>query len=286
MKNNNPPTNPEEINFFKQVDLPFEKSKDEVWDLLAKKIQTPPHKIEKVISMAWYKVAAAAILFLFLGAGIFARFYTTTIATNNAEQLTHQLPDGSSIQLNAASSISYPPYWWAINRVVNFEGEAFFKVAKGSNFTVHSSKGTTQVLGTSFNISTRNNRYQVFCVTGKVRVSNNTTQEAVLLNPNMYAAINEQAAIAINPTKPAEESLAWTKHQFNFVAQPLTEVLKEIERQYDINIDLAVKDAHSLLYTAYFDKPTNPSQTLNLVCQSFNFKLVEQNISTFRIVQK
>jgi len=59
------------------------------------------------------------------------RFYTQTITVPKGHHLVAQLPDGSTVDLNADTKLSYHPYWWRFARTVNFEGEGFFKVKKG-----------------------------------------------------------------------------------------------------------------------------------------------------------
>ena len=81
------------------------------------------------------------------------------------------LPDNSIVTLRGGSELSYAPYWWFADRSLQFEGEAFFDVEKGSSFTVQSDNGVTQVLGTSFSIYANDENYEVFCKTGKVKSS-------------------------------------------------------------------------------------------------------------------
>ncbi len=271
--------------FLKQVEIPFQKSKEVVWaDLSAKLADTPTTKQPaKVIAMSFGKIAAAATVALLLGLGLFSKLHTNTIICERGKQLEHKLPDGSSVELNAESSLTYHPYWWTIKREINFEGEGFFEVEKGSNFTVISNKGTTQVLGTSFNISTRNNNYAVFCKTGKVRVSSNDSDEKTILTPDMLAEIKDN--IKVTTSKDAKAILSWKDDRFHFEAKPLPQVFEEIERQYDITIQQQLSNS-AVSYTGYFNKPDKADIALNLICQSFGFTFVKLDEHTFRISQK
>ena len=183
--------NPEHIDFFKKIEVPFTKSKEDIWDTLSEKLEKDDfvQPKGKLISMAWYKVAAAVVIIL-LGSTSFMRIYTTTVFSEKGNHINHTLPDGSLVEINAASQISYHPYWWNIDRAVNLEGEAFFEVKKGSKFNVNSTYGNTEVLGTSFNIYARNHKYKVFCKTGKVSVSNNTSTVKLVITPREMAILD------------------------------------------------------------------------------------------------
>ena len=75
------------------------------------------------------------------------------------------------------------------SRKVSLEGEAFFEVNPGKKFEVVSKFGKTIVLGTSFNIYSRNSSYQVTCMTGKVKVIENTGRNEVSSAPRANSSI-------------------------------------------------------------------------------------------------
>ncbi len=73
------------------------------------------------------------------------------------------LPDASKITLQKNTRVGYKKYSWPFNREVTLEGEAFFEVAKGETFTVTTSNGSVKVLGTSFNVNTKNDLLLISC---------------------------------------------------------------------------------------------------------------------------
>ena len=91
-----------------------------------------------------------------------------TLASNTASV---ELPDKSSVKLNAESSLNYKKRNWKKNREVNLVGEAYFKVAKGSQFDVVTWSGKVSVLGTQFNVKQRVNYFEVTCYEGLVSVT-------------------------------------------------------------------------------------------------------------------
>ncbi len=282
MENNNKHTNPE--NIFKKIDIPFKDSKEEIWDILSDKISDKPQIIPKtkVISMTWLKVAAASIAIL-IGSTIFLKSHTKTINCEKGERISHVLPDGSTVEMNAASTMSYNPYWWNFKRELSLEGEAFFKVEKGQKFKVISNNGITEVLGTSFNIYSRKDNYKVFCETGKVKVSSTQNNVELIITPGEMAILDNKLGKieSIN----TEKVIDWKNNKFNFSSEPLTNVIEEIERQYNINIELELKNPSEYIYSGYFPKSTHADSTLDLICQSLNLKFVKQGKSEYKVLQ-
>jgi transmembrane sensor len=283
-KNISDQENPEYIDFFKKVEVPFTKSKEEVWDTLSEKIGKDDfvQPKGKLISMVWYKVAAAVVIIL-VGSTSFMKLYTTTIFSEKGNHANHILPDGSSVELNAVSSISYHPYWWKITREVSLEGEAFFEVEKGSNFSVTSKLGKTEVLGTSFNIFARNHEYKVFCETGKVRVSNNSSTVELVIVPGQMAILDQNNNTGKIEKKLLDNITSWRLNEFYFKAIPLTEVINEIEIQYNVSITLDVDDSDSLTYSGRFTKKGTADVTLALICQSFNLNFTSKGKNNYNI---
>jgi len=168
------------------------------------------------------------------------------------EQKEILLPEESIVSLNAGSSISFREKSFEADRVLHLDGEAFFKVNPGSTFSVKTENGTITVLGTSFNVLSRDGRFEVRCYTGKVKVET-TANDHLIITPG-------EQAIKSEDVKPLQrdsfilirESPEWTAGRFNFENQPLTEVVAELERQYAIKVrlDPALEE---LKYTGLFE---------------------------------
>ena len=138
----------------------------EAWEAL----QTQIHpENPKVISIgkrpAW--IAAAASLLLLVSVWWFWTGQDTQIVNPAGAHLTYTFPDNSQVKLNADSRITFSPDSWNKSRLVNLQGEAFFEVQKGSTFTVETDHGKVTVLGTSFNIYSRNDQFRSGLCHGK-----------------------------------------------------------------------------------------------------------------------
>jgi len=251
------------LNSLPEIELPYSKSKDEVWAEMISEIEKTQTSVKKTRSL-WVMYSIAASLVLVIASAAFMRFYTETQYCPKGEHLSVLLPDESRVELNANSSLSYHPYWWQFSREVKFEGEAFFNISKGNRFDIISRYGSTQILGTSFNIYTRKNTYKVTCFTGKVKVLSNFTQDEVVLYPKDYASINRNGQIELEKGINIKEKTMWRDHIFFFTGTPIQQVFEEIELQYDIRI--IRKDLSKISYTGNFKKGDSVDEILNWVC--------------------
>lgn len=274
------PFDKQQKDFFDKVEIPFKKSAKDAWEEISIKIEEPASP--KTVKMSTEKIvlAIAASLILMLSIGSVLRFYSKTIRVEASEQLSYILPDGSEVQLNAQSVLHYNPLWWRISRNLSLDGEAFFQIKKGSTFTVLSKNGRTEVLGTSFNIYSRPDLYEVMCVTGKVKVSSKLKEE-VILTPDYQASIKKDGIISVSKNSQPEQKVSWKNGMFNFTAVPLIKVIQEIERQYDVEINLIASP--NLMYTGFFSKDYSVEDVLNLVCKPFNLKYSKEGKRIYRI---
>ncbi|HCY39930.1 MAG TPA: iron dicitrate transport regulator FecR [Prolixibacteraceae bacterium] len=269
--------------FFSGGKFHWEKSEADIWASMEDQIVDQPKGLLMSINFGLAKWVVAASIVILFSIGSFLRFYTTTIENPAGQHLEAMLPDQSKVNLNAQSSISYNPYWWKISRKVTLEGEAFFEVQKGKKFTVVSEKGTTQVMGTSFNIFAREEIYKVTCITGTVKVRSLLGYEAII-KPNSKAEINGQGGIDVLTNIETFPEISWKKNIFLFTASPIYAVFTEIERQYGVKIDTKINDES--LYTGNFNKDQNVEDILEYVCPALGLKYVRKSVGEYLIIQK
>lgn len=287
MKNEDQHTNKQQANFddafFSRVEISYNSDKQDVWAKLEGKLDEKPKgkKVHFLISGKF--IAAAATVIILLSSSLFFRFYSNTISTNAGQQKTVTLPDNSIVELNAESTLKYHPFWWNFNRSIEFSGEGFFEIAEGEKLEVVSSNGTTEVLGTSFNIFTRKNDYKVTCFTGKVKVTSTTYQE-VILTPDYHAEIDASGNIVVNKIEKATDKPDWRNDMFSFSSVPLIEVFEELERQY--NVEINFEQPISKVYTGYFPKSPEIEIPLSIICKPFGLTFVKQSDRKYLIIQK
>ncbi len=266
---------------FSVMEIPWEKSKNQVWEELSAKIDSMPKTRQRTVFPQFYSLSAAAVIVVLVAITLFLRFHSTTITSPANETITAQLPDGSTVGLNAGSSLTFRPYWWQFAREVDFEGEGFFEVQKGNKFEVSSKMAKTIVLGTSFNIVSRNGKYQVLCVTGRVKVVSNNDGE-VVLNPDEQAIVGLDGAIKKQPG-PQNEKTDKNNNEYLFTGTPLGQVVEEISRHYGVMVNIKIEK--ELFYTGNFtnEKPIN--DVLELVCKPFGLSFTKQADGSYLIFQ-
>ena len=216
-----------------RLKVPENVTKEQAWKKFSDRIAEAPTQETKVVKLnRWIPLSIAASIALVVVA--FFAFRNTTVTTQIAETKVQVLPDGSEVTLNADSKISFNKLGWSGDRKISLEGEAFFKVIKGSSFTVETTKGTVTVLGTSFNVNTRVSNFDVSCYTGKVSVVSNGKE--VVITKGLFTKLDGNALTAAAAFD--DNKATWRDGVFYFENEPLNNVIEELERQFGIEIIL------------------------------------------------
>lgn len=202
-----------------------------------------------VRKLTWLKpfLRIASVLVIGLALSYFFLFDgDVEINTLAGEKTTIELPDASTVVVNALSELSYSKSKWSDKREVELHGEAYFKVAKGAKFDVVTSEGTVSVVGTQFNVKQRGSYFEVECFEGIVKVTSpNATEQ--LTAGNRFRFSNGTASLG----KTTYQNPQWTKNVSSFERVPFSEVVAELERQYDITVQME-NISDELLFTGGF----------------------------------
>jgi ferric-dicitrate binding protein FerR (iron transport regulator) len=151
-----------------------------------------------------------------------------------------RLPDGSMCWLNQGGRLRYAPDFEGARAVV-LEGEGYFDV-------IHDPKrpfkvalqhgGTVEVLGTQFDVRQNEKETVVIVRSGKVRFVPAGQTEGPVLQANQKAVFDRNASrINISQLNSLNE-LSWQAGGLEFVNTPLNQVIKDIERYYQVQIDM------------------------------------------------
>lgn len=222
----------------------------------------------------------AAVLIVLLSTSLFILTYNgtdqdmTSITSSVAKEDFLKLPDDSQVRLNAMSNIAFNQDNWEDERIVALKGEAYFDVEEGKTFTVETPHGRVQVLGTTFNVASRNSRFSVTCYTGKVKV--NFSDREVVLEPGQSIDNTKQKIRLVNTAKPN-----WMMNRSSFESAPLAEVIADIETQKAIDIRLKLSD--SINFTGAYNHDMEAEDIVDLVCRSLDLNYKKLNSSTFEI---
>jgi len=267
---------------FSGAKIEWGRTKESIFSEKFESILTKPEV--KVISFRQrvIQLSVAASMIILVGLGTIALMYSKTVYSPAGSHLTAQLPDNSTVELNAESTLSFHPYRWYFQRNVELKGEGFFSVQKGKKFTVKSELGETSVLGTTFNIFSRNDTYRVFCKTGKVNVKANSG-ESVILNPNQIAIVESGKISKEENVISSEHILSWRDNMFLFNSAPIAEVLREIERQYGISI--ATEKSLSGTISLSIQKNPDVEKILSMVCKPLGYNFIKKSEKSYLITR-
>ena len=273
-KKNDPNGLPDQI--FSNGNIPWEKSKEEVWNNLEELITKEDRIPVRIRHLHPNRqlLALAASLVLLLSVSGFMRFYSVKTFCPLGVHTSLHLPDGSTVELNAETHLAYHPYWWFISREVKLEGEAYFNVEKGKKFKVISSHASTEVLGTTFNVFARDMDYIVTCHTGSVRLSESITGTDVVLSPNERGYMEPSGGFSVTQLENALTSPGWTANMIMFSSAPLRLVFEEIERQFGIVI--VTPEVMQQVYSGNFSLDQPVENILSLLCLPFDLEYERQ----------
>ena len=160
------------------------------------------------------------------------------VSAESGERAKVQLPDGTQVNINSASQISYPQNFGSKERVIELDGEAYFEVTpdKERPFIVKAAGLEITVLGTSFDISAYKDDPDVSVVllTGKVDVT--STQGHCVMQPDEKLVYNKQTGLMTVGKVYSKEYVEWTNGNLRFENESLENIVKILSRVYDVKI--------------------------------------------------
>ncbi|MBS7564713.1 FecR domain-containing protein [Mucilaginibacter sp. Bleaf8] len=162
-----------------------------------------------------------------------------TIATPRGGQYQLTLADGTSVWLNAASSLKFPTTFSGRERMVELTGEAYFEVAKNRNmpFRVLANGVNVKVLGTHFNVMAYpdENAVQTTLLEGSVRLQKDSAE--VMLTPGEQGQIRPGArAFKVREVK-VNDVISWKNGLFTFDNENIKTIMRNVSRWYDVDIE-------------------------------------------------
>jgi transmembrane sensor len=206
------------------------------------------------------------------------------IETPRAGQYQVNLPDGTRVWLNAASSLRYPSRFSGTNRTVELTGEGYFEVAKNKQhpFVVKTDQQEVQVLGTHFNINsyTDERSTNTTLVEGSVRVTASNGENR-LLKPGEQSQLNgKEMEVAQVDT---ETVLSWKNGDFVFKGDDFKSIMRKISRWYDVEV-VYEGDFADLKFGGYISRTKNISAVLSIMESTgkVHFHVKEKRITVSR----
>ncbi len=228
-----------------------------------------------------------------------------TIETPKGGQYQINLPDGSKVWLNAASSLRFPASFTGNERKVELSGEAYFEIAhvtlpSGGNrtgakkssgteampFKVISGNQTVEVLGTHFNINAYSDEPSIrtTLIEGSVRVllpspsgEGLDMNFSKLLKPGQQSKVNETINVFNVDT---EEAVAWKNGYFMFNNENIQSIMRKVSRWYNIDIEYRGNISQKALWGS-LSRFKNVSELIDMLelTGSVHFKIVPGDAS-------
>jgi len=195
------------------------------------------------------------------------------IFTAYKQQIEFVFSDGSKVRLNSGSSIKFLDIFSDTLREVYLSGEAFFEVTPAHRpFVVITDNAETKVLGTQFNVWSRGTQTRVIVKSGKVQFSSlsNQNQTVELVKDQMSWIVNCSSP-EIPQQVDAEYLLGWLDGRFVFEKAPLKELIAELQRSYDVTIELEDIELENHTITANFDNSSLETM-LESICLTLGIK--------------
>lgn len=248
--------------------------KQPLWERIEK--QTVEKGKVRRLNTTWLKVAAAVLVTVCAG------LLYSKIAPHKNEQIVYQvitaakgsmkqvmLPDSSTVQLNAGTSLKFPVSFSESKREVTLiSGEAFFDVKHDVKrpFMVHTAKVTTQVLGTSFNIKFYKELpdLQVYVNSGKVEV-HDQHHTLGFYTPRQQLTYNKQQESFTREELTADHSLSWMHDELILDNASFKEITVYLQNRYSVNFKYNEKRLAQQHYSVRFSNKLNIRQVLDIL---------------------
>ena len=242
-----------------------------------RRFKTQGHKLDKKIRlrrMVWLVQRVAAVLFvpiLVLSAYLWMQggkkeVRMLEVRTNPGVVSMFNLPDGSRVWLNSASSLKYPSDFVADSREVELEGQGYFEVTHDASqpFIVHAGQEyEVEVLGTTFNVAAYadDDLIETTLVEGSVSVHVQSIGGQELsrrIKPNEKATFTKTTRKLDVEAVNTDHETAWKNGEIIFRNHPMSQVLKVLSRHY--HVKFMVKDSVVLnsIITAKFKNEQLP----------------------------
>ncbi|AMQ01839.1 FecR protein [Pedobacter cryoconitis] len=193
-----------------------------------------------------------------------------SIETPRGGQYQLNLPDGTKIWLNSASSLKYPVSFAALKeRRVELSGEAYFEVAKDKihPFIVKSGRQQIQVLGTHFDV----NAYP-----DEQLIKTTLLEGSVKLNEQVVLKPGEQSLLTGEKFSVKEvnvnDAIDWKNGEFVFTNESLTSILKKVSRWYDVEIKYIHNPVNMPTFTGSVSRSENISGVLKMLEETSNVR--------------
>jgi ferric-dicitrate binding protein FerR (iron transport regulator) len=268
-----------------------EALREKIFDKVQTKLIT--NNTTRTIRIWQYAAAASIALFLSVSSLYIFRSSPETIALIETKcpegsRSTVALADGTIVELNSASTLTYPARFTGKQRIVELTGEGFFHVAsnKKNPFIVKAGDLNIRVLGTQFNIKAYKEDTKIFTtlLEGSVRIEfSGNSEKFYVLNPDQQAVFDKESNRLNVQNVNAELFAVWKKGSFYFDSESLIEISRKLEREFNISITITTPELEKVLFSGVFDKGESITQILDMLrkYRNFNYRIKNNQVELY-----
>ena len=278
------PENEEYFNTWKEIWISSDKKSltrydsQKAYATFKQRIACEQNTLKRKEHKWWYAVASIAVLLV-----VSSLLYVGW--TNNSHQAVADvvietpigsrtkltLPDGTTVWLNAHSRITYSQNFGIENRHINLSGEGYFEVKENKDlpFTVESKNLKVRDLGTKFNFKDYpdDERSVVSLTEGEIALSSLKQQGGDrILVPGQQAVLEKSSGKVSVVNAKVETSKQWIAGVITFNGEKLGEIVKDLERYYDV--DISFKGEH-IAQRHFFGTFNSQEQSLHDILDAF-----------------
>ncbi len=210
-----------------------------------------------------------------------------TFATRRGQRSTIHLADGTKMVIGADSRVRVPEGYGRSNRDLYLDGAAYFSVRHDATLplVVYTRFGVTRDLATRFAVTAYSTDLVQRVVVAAGRVASSALHSApVVLTPGDMAVLDRAGRMSVRHGIDAEESLVWTQGDLRFDDVSLKHVAAELERWYDVRIDLETPGLDTIRLTASLGDGT-VDDALHVIGRLVGVRYVKQG-SYIRILKE
>jgi ferric-dicitrate binding protein FerR (iron transport regulator) len=238
---------------------------------------TPSAGGRKMKTSWWIGIAASLLLICTVAWLTVSHYYDNKAIAfvkvdSEGKTRSQTLPDGSVVTLNSHSTLIYPEKFTGKIRPVTMLGEAFFKVTpdKTKPFIIRVNGVTVRVVGTSFNVKSRDGKTQVIVETGIVNVSEK--KKNVTLNPGEKVLVTGKDGLQAKESIKGRLYNYYATHELVCDETPLNELVGSLNEVYGAHIVIGNKAIANLPITTVF-KDQSLDQVLLVISETFKIKV-------------
>ncbi len=240
----------------------------------------------KIAAFALVLITSTVFLTLYFSKNNVREIATNTLYVPAGQRAQITLQDGTTVWLNAQSTLTYPSHFAGKERKVTLTGEAFFDVAKNPHkpFIVESQDIRLKVLGTQFNVYNypKTGYSRIALVEGSVKISWNANEsDHVILKPNQEVNLQGGKASISRITNP--NHFLWKDGIYCFENERLIDIIEKLQLYYDVTIKVEDPEIFNVRYTGKFRQRDGIDEILRIIRKIHRFNIekdVDHNIIT------